>query len=300
MDETNEDATETPQISAVGAFLKETREKAGKSIEDIATDTRIPLRHLKAIEASDYSGLPGKTYAMGFVRAFARSLGLDEVQMVARLREELGTDDYRPAQTYEAYEPVDPARVPPRKLAWTAGLIALLLVGAWGVWRSGVFTSSNDVTVADTELTPEADTGAPVGAATGTATAAAPAVDANAEVVIAAKGTVWFRIDDATGKRVHEAELKTGERYVVPAGSKGLTIRTSRPQAMDVSVAGRAVPQLGAADTLVKNVSLDPAELAKRIGAAPAAGTAGAAGATGAAGAGASGTTPAAGADLSD
>lgn len=286
MDETNEDAAETPQIGDVGTFLKETREKAGKSIEDIATDTRIPLRHLKAIEASDYSGLPGKTYAMGFVRAFSRSLGLDEVQMVARLREELGTDDYRPAQTYEAYEPVDPARVPPRKLAWTAGLIALLLVGAWGVWRSGVFTSSNDVTVADTELTPQADTGTPTG--TPAATAATPSVDANAEVVIAAKDTVWFRIDDATGKRVHEAELKAGDRYVVPAGSKGLTIRTSRPQAMDVSVGGRAVPQLGDVDTLVKNVSLDPAELAKRIGAAPAA----------------AGTTPAgapaAGADLSD
>ena len=294
MDETNEDAAETPQIGDVGTFLKETREKAGKSIEDIATDTRIPLRHLKAIEASDYSGLPGKTYAMGFVRAFSRSLGLDEVQMVARLREELGTDDYRPAQTYEAYEPVDPARVPPRKLAWTAGLIALLLVGAWGVWRSGVFTSSNDVTVADTELTPQADTGTPTG--TPAATAATPSVDANAEVVIAAKDTVWFRIDDATGKRVHEAELKAGDRYVVPAGSKGLTIRTSRPQAMDVSVGGRAVPQLGAADTLVKNVALDPAELAKRIGAAPAAG----ASAAGTAGTGASGTTPAAGADLSD
>lgn len=288
MDETNEDATETPQIGAVGSFLKETREKAGKSIEDIATDTRIPLRHLKAIEASDYSGLPGKTYAMGFVRAFSRSLGLDEVQMVARLREELGTDDYRPAQTYEAYEPVDPARVPPRKLAWTAGLIALLLVGAWGVWRSGVFTASDDVSVTDTELTPEADTGAPIGTPTGTA-AAAPTVDANAEVVIAAKDTVWFRIDDATGKRVHEAELKAGERYVVPAGSKGLTIRTSRPQAMDVSVAGRTVPQLGAVDSLVKNVSLDPAELAKRIGAAPAT----AAAAT-------PGAAPAAGADLSD
>lgn len=288
MDETNEDATETPQIGAVGSFLKETREKVGKSIEDIATDTRIPLRHLKAIEASDYSGLPGKTYAMGFVRAFSRSLGLDEVQMVARLREELGTDDYRPAQTYEAYEPVDPARVPPRKLAWTAGLIALLLVGAWGVWRSGVFTASDDVSVTDTELTPEADTGAPIGTPTGTA-AAAPTVDANAEVVIAAKDTVWFRIDDATGKRVHEAELKAGERYVVPAGSKGLTIRTSRPQAMDVSVAGRTVPQLGAVDSLVKNVSLDPAELAKRLGAAPATGAAATPGAA-----------PAAGADLSD
>lgn len=286
MDETSEDVTETQEISAVGTFLKETREKAGKSIEDIATDTRIPLRHLKAIEVSDYSGLPGKTYAMGFVRAYARSLGLDEVDLVARLREELGTDDYRPAQTYEAYEPVDPARVPPRKLAWTAGLIALLLVGAWGVWRSGVFNSADEVSVADTELTPEAGAAPATGAPA--TNAAAPAVAANAEVVIAAKDTVWFRIDDATGKRVHEAELKAGERYVVPAGSKGLTIRTSRPQAMDVSVGGQSVPQLGAVDTLVKNVSLDPAELAKRIGAAPAGATAATPGA------------PAAGADLSD
>ena len=95
---------------------------------------------------------------------------------------------------------------------------------------------------------------------------------------------------DATGKRVHEAELKAGERYVVPAGQKGLVIRTSRPQSMDVSVAGQVVPQLGPADLLVKNVSLDPAELAKRLSAAPAAGAPATTG--GVTPAAATGTTP--------
>lgn len=278
MEEANDDVTAAPVTGSVGSFLKETREKAGKRIEDIAADTRIPLRHLKSIEAGDFNGLPGKTYAMGFVRAYARSLGLDEVEAVARLRTELGADDYRAPHQYEAYEPADPARIPPKTLVLTATLIAALLAGAYGVWKSGFFDRSGDVAVAGTELTadPAETTPATDTAATGATTPAAPAVADNAEVVIAAKDTVWFRIDDATGKRVYEAELKAGDRYTVPAGSKGLTIRTSRPQAMDVSVGGQTIPQLGPADLLVKNVSLDPSELAKRLGSAtatPVAGT---------------------------
>ncbi len=263
MDEGNNDAVTPPAETSVGSYLKETREKAGKKIEEIAQDTRIPLRHLKAIEASDYASLPGKTYAMGFVRAYARSLDLDEASIIARLRTEFGAEEYRPAHQYEAYEPADPARIPPKTLVLTATVIALLLAGAYGVWKSGFFDSSGDVAATDTQLDPGETITAP---ASGTP-AATPAISDTAPVVIAAKDTVWFRIDDATGKRIHEAELKAGDRYTVPAGTKGLTIRTSRPQAMDISVDGQAIPQIGAADTLVKNVSLDPAELAKRIGA---------------------------------
>ncbi len=270
MDEDINDAIMPHAQESVGSYLKEAREKAGKKIEDIAQDTRVPLRHLKAIEVSDYSGLPGKTYAMGFVRAYARSLGLEEAPIIARLRTELGADDYRPAHQYEAYEPADPARIPPKTLVITATLIAALLAGAYGVWKSGVFDSSNEVTVSDTELTPEAADPAATNPAP--ATAQTPVVADTAPVLITAKDTVWFRIDDATGKRVYETELKTGDRYTVPAGTKGLTIRTSRPQAMEITVDGQMVPQIGAADTLVKNVSLDPAELAKRLG-APAGGT---------------------------
>lgn len=273
VDESNDDVVAQPDYAGVGPYLQNAREKAGKKIEDIAVDTRIPLRHLKAIEAGDFSGLPGKTYATGFVRAYARSLGLDEAEAVAKVRLELDTEDYRAPHQYEAYEPADPARVPPKKLAWTALILGAILMAAYGVWRLGTF-GGGDVVVAENQLPVEEMPGsAPV--AGSTPAGDVPTLPANAEVVITAKDTVWFRIDDATGKRVHEAQLNAGDRYVVPAGLTGLKIRTSRPQAIDLSVAGQMVPQLGAADTLVKDISLDPAELAKRIGAgAPAGGAA--------------------------
>jgi cytoskeletal protein RodZ len=45
------------------------------SLAEIGARTRVPLRHLEAIEASNYGALPSPTYAVGFVRAYARALG---------------------------------------------------------------------------------------------------------------------------------------------------------------------------------------------------------------------------------
>lgn len=270
VDEIQDVVTEPDNNLRVGEALRQAREAAGKSIEDIAGETRVPLRHLNAIESSDYSALPGKTYAMGFVRAYARAVVLNEADLIAKLRGELGSDDYRPGHQYEAYEPADPARVPPKTLVWTTLIVALLFAGGYGLWRSSAMDdTSNEVPTEEAATATPSETAAPAASAP-----VAPAVDSNAEVAIAAKDTVWFRIDDATGKRVHEAELKAGERYVVPAGQQGLVIRTSRPQAMDVSVAGQVVPQLGPSDLLVKDVSLNPAELAKRLAAPAASGSA--------------------------
>ena len=65
-----------PLIERVGDRLRAARLSAGLSLEDIAEKTRIPLRHLDALERSDYAALPSFTYAAGFVRAFARALGV--------------------------------------------------------------------------------------------------------------------------------------------------------------------------------------------------------------------------------
>ena len=270
VDDVQDVAPEPDYNMRVGDTLRNARDAAGKSIEEVASETRVPLRHLTAIENSEYNSLPGKTYAMGFVRAYARTVGLDEAALVAKLRAELGSDDYRPGHQYEAYEPADPARVPPKTLVWTSLIVALLFAGGYGLWRSSAMDdTSNEVPTEEATAAAPSETATPAASAPVT-----PAVDSNAEVAIAAKDTVWFRIDDATGKRVHEAELKAGERYVVPAGQQGLVIRTSRPQAMDVSVAGQVVPQLGPSDLLVKDVSLNPVELAKRLAAPAASGTA--------------------------
>ena len=63
-----EDETVADEGRWVGDRLRRLREESGLDLGDVATRTRIPLRHLEAIERSDYAALPSMTYAIGFVR----------------------------------------------------------------------------------------------------------------------------------------------------------------------------------------------------------------------------------------
>ena len=85
-------------------------ERHDLSLADIATRTRVTQRHLQAIENSEFSELPGRTYVTGFARAYARALDLPEAEIAAELRRELDEDEYGARPLYEAYEPTDPAR----------------------------------------------------------------------------------------------------------------------------------------------------------------------------------------------
>ena len=111
-------------ITRTGDRLRLAREAAGLSLADIATRTRVTQRHLQAIENSEFSELPGRTYVTGFARAYARALDLPEAEIAAELRRELDEDEYGARPLYEAYEPTDPARLPTARLAWTLVIVA--------------------------------------------------------------------------------------------------------------------------------------------------------------------------------
>jgi cytoskeletal protein RodZ len=63
---------------SVGYALAEARRRHALSIEDIAAQTRVPIRYLAAIEAERFDVFPGLIYLKGFVKAFARAVGLCE------------------------------------------------------------------------------------------------------------------------------------------------------------------------------------------------------------------------------
>ncbi len=48
------------------------------TIEQVAAKTRVPIRYLAAIEAERFDEIPGVIYLKGFVKAFARAVGLCE------------------------------------------------------------------------------------------------------------------------------------------------------------------------------------------------------------------------------
>ena len=264
-------------ITRTGDRLRLAREAAGLSLADVATRTRITQRHLAAIEKSDFSELPGRTYVTGFARAYARAIDLPEAEIGAAVRRELEEDEYGSRPLYEAYEPTDPARLPTARLTWTLVIVTLLLASAYGVWRflsvepdEALIAAQNRA--ADESEAPEGDAATVPATKVGTPGAA---VAANAPVVLTGLSEVWIGFDDAQGKTENWRTLEAGETYQVPpAYVEQFTLRTSIPQALRVTVGGRDVGPIGAADTLVKNVSLKPADLIAR---AESSGTTGAA-----------------------
>jgi cytoskeleton protein RodZ len=269
-------------LRSVADDLRDAREAASLSIEDVADKTRIPLRHLLAIEQSRYDALPGKTYAIGFTKSYARAVGLSEPEIAARLRIELG-DHSGHSSSVDEYEPASSARLPSRTLAITAAIIAAILMISYAVWRSNVLgESASETPIADTGPEETGADRADAGSADGaklapSAQGAGTAVASDAPVVITASSEVWMGFNDpaANGRLVFERTFKAGEAYTVPAEARGWTMRTSRAQAITITVAGKAVPSFGKPDVLVKDVPLDPVALAKMpvAAAVPSAGT---------------------------
>lgn len=70
-----------------GECLKKVREKNGLSLEQVASKTRIPESHLHALESEDFSNLPAKVFAKGFVRSYAKALAMDEEETLQRFLE---------------------------------------------------------------------------------------------------------------------------------------------------------------------------------------------------------------------
>ncbi len=61
-----------------GESLQKERELRGITLEDISAQTKVNVRFLEAIENDDLSALPAKAFAKGFLRSYARVVGLDE------------------------------------------------------------------------------------------------------------------------------------------------------------------------------------------------------------------------------
>ena len=245
------------QPDTPGAKLRMAREAMGLSLPDIATRTRIAQRQLEAVERDDYAALPGIPYAVGFARAYARAVGLDEVEIAAQVRQGVHGADLS-ANRYEMFEPADPARVPSRALAWTAAAIVILLVAGFTIWRMQLFTPPTSEEVAAREQTRPAAAAAPPAAV---APAAQP-------VVFTAVDDVWLRIYDEAGERLKDGLMKKGETFALPLAARNPMILTGRPQALSVTVGGKAVPPLGEADRTIADVPVSAEALLARDAAA--------------------------------
>ena len=81
------DTASSPMMSgpSVGQQLRAGRERAGLSVDDAARALKLSNRQVESLEQDDWASLPGKTMIRGFVRNYARLVGLDGRELMAAL-----------------------------------------------------------------------------------------------------------------------------------------------------------------------------------------------------------------------
>lgn len=71
----------------VGEYLRQVRERLGFSVYDVEKETKILSRYITMMEEGNFEGLPGHAYAIGFLRSYAKFLGIESDEMVRVYKE---------------------------------------------------------------------------------------------------------------------------------------------------------------------------------------------------------------------
>ena len=127
--EARDDGAYEDSFRHIGADLNAARLERGLQINEIAHLLRISKGYLKNLEAGEFDQLPGPTYVSGYLRTYAREIGLDPTEITQRYRALLGAGEDRPQYSF----PVDKQR-PQRSGAMMASIVVIFAVAGYGGW----------------------------------------------------------------------------------------------------------------------------------------------------------------------
>ncbi|MDB5680993.1 MAG: hypothetical protein JWO16_798 [Sphingomonas bacterium] len=82
-------AMPAPSLAVAGPTLRTARERMGMTLQDVAGETRIAVRHLTAIEEGRFDGFAASVYAIGFARNYARMVGISRDWITDCVRDEV-------------------------------------------------------------------------------------------------------------------------------------------------------------------------------------------------------------------
>jgi cytoskeleton protein RodZ len=130
-------------VASFGVRLKQEREKRAVTLDDISLSTKISTRMLRALEEERFDQLPGGIFNKGFIRAYARCLGMDEEQVIADYLAAISppgkdseNDDQAPVLDPPSREPAESAAA--AGIPWGMFAVVLLIVAlgfaAWGFY----------------------------------------------------------------------------------------------------------------------------------------------------------------------
>jgi cytoskeletal protein RodZ len=225
--------------------LKKAREKRGITLDDVALTTKIGTRFLRAMEEELFEQLPGGIFNKGFIRAYARCVGLDEDQTIADFLIASGEVQPKKVEVTEPIQtPVPKPAVPkvakPQEVladkveqpqengyglsfwAVSVGLVVLVVIASLGIWHFWSQRSSGPPETSAAATAPQASPPVPQNASVTPAgagsTTTAP-VPGAFTVLIKAGEESWMSLK-ADDKPMLEVTLEAGEQQSIDAHNK--------------------------------------------------------------------------------
>lgn len=236
-----------------GRKLTEARLQLGLSIDQVAERIRVRREFLEALEQMNVKLLPGKAYALAFLRSYARELGLDEKAIVDQFQDEcaLSRED---AQAQIRNPTSKPRRERPWMLAVGLAIIAATFVG----WRA--LTADAPAPQAPTQV---AVNSPPVAGQNSTAPERP-----NRVVEIRAVQEGWLEARGPDGTVFLSRTLQPGDVYR-PDASPGWTLHARDGGAFELYVNGEAAGLLGTSGMPVLGRAIDDVQPMTQAGVAP-------------------------------
>ena len=270
--EENETKEAQLPLEGAGQKLRLAREEKKLTLEQVAAETRIPIRHLGSIEKGNFSALPSRAYAIGFSRTYATAVGLDAESLISEVRAELALSQGERGEYHSSFEPGDPAKVPSKGLVWFAAIAAaLLLAGIISVYGNyfsagmapGSLFAGDETADAQLARSDGGDVAPASGQADGEELAAQP--PASGQVIFTSlEDGIWVRFYDGAGQRLMEKQMANGERFTIPADAANPQIWTGRPDAFAITIGGQSVPKLAEDDFVMRDVAVSAQALLNR------------------------------------
>jgi transcriptional regulator with XRE-family HTH domain len=259
------------ELASFGEELRREREIRGISLKEIADATKISRRFLEAVERNDHKTLPAPVFTRGFVREYARYLGLNTEEMVNRYNFAAENDDRIEKPPHIEKYPRSPVRdITPRPRAKRGIpstlfrvngnlLVLVLLVGAliavawWAVQQRDERIRATDRLSATDRVAPVV----PVGEATPEPElAATERLRLNVEVL----RNSWVTLD-ADGVNVVNSELRTGDERTFEASEAFLFRTVGNAAGLKLTLNGSPVPALGGEGEVIRNRTFDHSAL---------------------------------------
>ena len=271
-------------MPALGERFRAAREARGLTLSDVAEHIRIRSVYLAAIEEENWTAIGAPVYIRGFLRTYARFLGLEPEEVVAEFNSQASAPPppvpaapgAPPRTTYLADEEPPSRALSP--LIWIASLVAVVLI-AVVVYNEATFRarqsanalpSNSPTAVASTEGAALAADGTPSAAASASADdgssanptqnpSGAPSVSPSPSPLASGSANLEVRLSAPSWLRV-TVDGNVSMEGTFPAGTvrqfhgKTARLRIGNAGGVEVIIDGKSVGKLGAAGDVVERI----------------------------------------------